>query len=736
VLKEVSLPVPPLSVHRPKSAFLPTVLGLALLSGCGGGGDDSGGTGVSQYLPVFDAPAPVAISVLTWGFSIGPNVVSDTSALLASPKYQSTRSTIAWLRQNIDSAVPNSGLLYALQSSGAAFAHAAGLDGIGQTIAISDSHISPTHEAFGVSRLQVLSNGPAVRCNQQGQCSPDEHGTSVASVAAGNASGFIGIAPEADILFGTFDTDLELAELGVRALADRAVAWNNSWGYSTLRLNQIGFNAAFAGTDGQAYLASLRNYAAHGVVVFAVSNIDSGSAGLMDGLPWLEHQFEAGWLAVANGVPTFSMGEISSVYLLSSPCYQSARWCLVADGTWNAAYGPDDEYRPTTGSSFAAPQVSGALALLGEAFPTLSPHELRIRLLASAADGFFTPDARVELADGFFKGYSVIFGHGFLDIAAALRPIGGTTMSMASGASLSTDKPVLRTGTAFGDAVEVSLAGTNVAVRDALSAGFAMPADALTSGARPGPQAGKLLADSLRGNLAAERLAAPSAVASPFAAFTGPIVTMSAPDARTSASVLIPQDGTEAAGLSLTRALTEGLTRIDLGLKLARDNGGMMSLDGENSAAMASVTLGITQDLGAGTFLALTGEVGVTDLGGATAFGDTGTARFDAVRLVAGVSDVFTSGDRLTIGVGRPVAIASGQTVLDLPVFREGAAVGFERLAVDLAPQDRQRDLELTYQTALRNGLEVKLSLIHSDDFGNRAGLTDTSGAIAFAFRF
>jgi hypothetical protein len=298
---------------------------------------------------------------------------------------------------------------------------------------------------------------------------------------------------------------------------------------------------------------------------------------------------------------------------------------------------------------------------------------------------------------------------------------------------VATDAPVLQTGAAFGDAVERSLAGKTVAVRDALAAGFLMPADALTAGARPSAQATELLAKSLQSDLTAERLADPSALAAPFAAFNGPVMLLSSPDGAARASVLLP--GGDGTGLSVSRALTDGPLRIDLGLKVARDEGQLMSLDGGTGALMTSVTLGITQDLGGGGFLALTGEMGVTDLGGSTSFGETGTARFDAVKLSAGASGVFAKGDRLTIGVGLPVAIASGETVLDLPVVREGAAA-FEAVSVDLAPEDRQIDLELAYQTALRDGLEMKLSLIHSENFGNRAGSTDTGGALAFAFRF
>ena len=53
-----------------------------------------------------------------------------------------------------------------------------------------------------------------------------------------------------------------------------------------------------------------------------------------------------------------------------------------------------------------------------------------------------------------------------------------------------------------------------------------------------------------------------------------------------------------------------------------------------------------------------------------------------------------------------------------------------------MSPDDRQLDLEMSYMAPLGKNMEMKLSVIHSDNFGNRAGVTDTSGAIAFAFKF
>ena len=696
---------------------------LALLAACGGGDDE--GTAFNTYLSRFAPPAPVAGTVLTVGFSgITGSTAAAAAALLSNPQYLQTRVTVEWL-QGFDPNITTQP--YALQSSGAAFAHAAGLTGAGKLIAMSDEHLTPEHEVFAGKTVTIDSNfDPG-----------DEHGTSVASVALGNSAGFIGTAPGANLLFGTYATDQTLTSLGQRAIALDAVAWNNSWGYTGLYVNQAGFDAAFASPSGADYLATLDAYAARGVVVFAVSNVEAETnSGIMDGLPFLRPSLEAGWIAAVNGLPTFVNGAVQSVNLLSAPCLQAARWCMIADGSWNAAVGPGADYAFTTGSSFAAPQIAGALALLSEAFPTLTPHELRVRLLASAEDDFFTPDDRVELADGFFKGYSVLYGHGFLDIEAALRPIGAVTMSLADGGRIATDAPVLMTGSAFGDAVELALADTTVAVRDGLAASFVMPGQALTASARPGSQAGSLLAKSLSGNLAADRTSAPAALTNPFAAFSGPVMTLAAPDGSASAAVLVPQTGTDELGFTLTRALTDGPTRVELGLKLARDDGGLMSLGGDSAAAMASVALGVSQDLGNGAFMALSGEMGLTDLGGATAISDAASARFDAVKLTAGQSGIFAKGDRLSVGVGMPVAIAQGETVLNLPVTRDGRAAGFEAVALDLAPQDRQMDLEVTYQTALAAGLEMNLSLIHSDNFGNRAGMTDTAGALAFAFRF
>ena len=710
---------------------------VALVAGCKPGEE---GFNPSAFLSPFAAPGPVSPSVLSAFFADAmlPGVVTRTAALFDDDPRYNHQSRFSW-RNPTDPNEPLNGRVYnPLRSSGAAFAHAAGVKGVNTTIAVSDDQYLPSYDEFANTTVEIINNwedlfpenGPAT-----------SHGTITSAVALGESNDFIGIAPDANLMFGTYETEQKLADLGNAAAGRGAVAWNNSWGYTTLGLNQTDFNFLFTEVSGGAnYLSSLDNYASQGVVVFSASNnTEAVKADLMAGLPFLRPSLEAGWIAAVNGVPNFTNGNVVSVKLLSSPCLEAARWCLIADGTWRL---PDptlalEPSRPlVTGTSFAAPQISGALALLQEAFPGLNPHQLRVRLLASAEDGFFAADDTVELATGFSKGYSVIYGLGFLDIEAALKPIGATAMTMANGASISTDAPLLRTGTGFGDAVERSLAGTDVLVKDALSAGFVMPAGALTSSARPGSRAAALLSRSLTGDLAQDRTADVTALNDQFASFGGSTMDLSTSDGLSSASVLMPQSPGQSVGVNLTRALTDGSTRVELGLKLARDDGRIMSLDGENSAMMASVSLGVAQDLGENGFIALSGEVGMTDLGGTTAISGSGSARFDSAALKIGGSNVFAKGDRLTLGVAMPMAVSSGERMLNLPVHREAASASFEQVALNLAPENRQVDLEIGYQAALSDGLEMKLSVIRSNNFGNRAGEVDSGGAIGFTFSF
>ena len=67
--------------------------------------------------------------------------------------------------------------------------------------------------------------------------------------------------------------------------------------------------------------------------------------------------------------------------------------------------------------------MSGAVALLSEAFPNHTPAQLQDRILASANNDFFTATGTTSFINGITHGYNSEFGHGLLDLATALGPI-------------------------------------------------------------------------------------------------------------------------------------------------------------------------------------------------------------------------------------------------------------------------------------------------------------------------
>lgn len=557
------IPAPP-APRKPRLAGLWASLScLALLAGCGGGeGEDplaefytisgnSGGTG-------------------TFGLYFMQSITQEWRDAAASfrdnnPRYkvQDGSFTIGGARVFANP----------LHSSRVDYAHALGLTGAGEVIAVVDAGFRMAHEAFA-GKSNTQSGNPGV----------DDHGTMVASIAAGSSPTMTGVAPGANLIFSDWGQDniLDLVAAADAARNRNAVVQNNSWGFVDKPISQASHDSIFGSPEYAAWLTALKLYAANGVVVFAISNEDDATtAGLMDALPLLEPDLEPAWIAAGNAIPVFDDDGVSAVALrLSAGCLEAARWCLMADGSWYAAMaGSNSDYGSATGSSFAAPQVSGALALLAEAFPSLTPHQLRARLLASADNTFtgFPVAGSIDLLEGdgtFLHDYSTEFGHGFLDIRAALLPIGTVTMAMADGHAVAVKELGFSTGGAMGDAVVRGLQGVDLAVEDAVGGGFDVAAKSFASAAAVDPLAETVAARALGKDFARARTAPISPLARSFEAFPGQTLELTGPDGESSAALLM--GGGETYGIALSRRLAEGALNLDLGLKLSRDDGSLM----------------------------------------------------------------------------------------------------------------------------------------------------------------
>ncbi len=95
-----------------------------------------------------------------------------------------------------------------------------------------------------------------------------------------------------------------------------------------------------------------------------------------------------------------------------------------------------DQYFKLSGTSMAAPMVSGAVALLLEKEPNLTPHQVKARLMKTASKNFPTISTVADPVTGeqFVSQYDIFtVGAGYLDVAAMLMssdtPTSGTAES-------------------------------------------------------------------------------------------------------------------------------------------------------------------------------------------------------------------------------------------------------------------------------------------------------------------
>ncbi|WP_421569808.1 S8 family peptidase [Stenotrophomonas sp. PD6] len=253
------------------------------------------------------------------------------------------------------------------------------------------------------------------------------HGTTVASLAAGRAFGSWpgGVAPDAEIVSARIIADkapaddgsgdgnevngaLGLAAIHQNLITDGVKIMNNSWGglYWT--------NAAATAPIAAEYRPFIITH--NGLVVFATGNESKANPSDMAALPSQPGpantrpaaDLERGWLAVTAVNST----KPDTLAAYANACGVAAAYCLAAPG--EAVFvdpqskGGTPSYLWGAGTSYAAPLVSGAAALVWEKFPYMSNDQVRQVLLGTATD-LGAP------------GNDPVFGHGLLNVGRALR---------------------------------------------------------------------------------------------------------------------------------------------------------------------------------------------------------------------------------------------------------------------------------------------------------------------------
>lgn len=201
-----------------------------------------------------------------------------------------------------------------------------------------------------------------------------------------------------------------------------------------------------------------------------------------------------------------------------------------------------------SGTSFAAPQIAGAVALLAQAFPNMSSQQIVQLLYQSARDAGAAGD-------------DAVYGQGVLDIARAFQPVGATTLAgTATAVNLGSALGML--GGAMGDAGVGRPGSTIGLVADGFGRAFSVDFGQSLAPRRPDFKLSGALGGLIRQQSAASHATALSLVTAPGMGAGDALAGLSFHDARAArtlaASVVTRVDARTRIGFAAGRG-TSGL---------------------------------------------------------------------------------------------------------------------------------------------------------------------------------
>jgi autotransporter-associated beta strand protein len=301
-----------------------------------------------------------------------------------------------------------------------------GYTGQGVTIGVVDSGIMPNNPAVAGRVTQEFID---VDPSSNNTSIPDVvgHGTWVSEIAAGAPFGQFagGIAPGADLVSARIIDDnapddngstaptqvtgadaTPLGQVNQQLISAGVQIMNNSWGGISWSSSDTATTTAFD----QAYAPFIEQHG--GLVVFAAGNDSQANPSTIASLPTVANDpaLQQGWL-VAVALNSNNPTQLDSY---SNKCGIAMNYCLAAPGDVivldkdTLASTTNPTYYIVEGTSFAAPAVSGAAALVWQAYPYFSNYLVQQTLLGTATPlGGSQPNPT--------------FGYGVLNVGAAVN---------------------------------------------------------------------------------------------------------------------------------------------------------------------------------------------------------------------------------------------------------------------------------------------------------------------------
>ena len=404
-------------------------------------------------------------------------------------------------------------------------AYSYGASGKGVVIGVVDEALDWSHHEF--LRENILHPDSILTYRGEREPTPLEkfHGTATSAIIAGRKDdapierNMHGVAYDAQILFiaielGSPPSDGEYEPIDLpefswkrfdeqesnfyRELSSKSDVINNSFGFTgqiTDYSKEILQNTfpklinTFASEQETIFVWSAGNY--NGIKDTEGEEVDAANPGILAGLGYYFPEL------TKNNVAVVAVNQDGDIADFSNRCGVARDFCIAAPGVkvplaipnnlFNSLTDkeknnfnenvlnylknqPFEAYLLGSGTSFSAPHVTGAIAVLKELFnDNLSSVQILERLFNTANK------------EGKYSNKE-IYGQGLLDLRTASSPVGSTLFY--SGSSIYSDiiptaRTYVSTSKSFGDALKNSLGKTQLSVFDALGAPFSIPANSL-----------------------------------------------------------------------------------------------------------------------------------------------------------------------------------------------------------------------------------------------------------------
>lgn len=200
-------------------------------------------------------------------------------------------------------------------------------------------------------------------------------------------------------------------------------------------------------TTSENFITAIRNSAIDNdsIFVWAAGNESNTESGALSAMPLAFPELNGHFVNVV------SIDNNQNIAWYSNQCGITQNYCIAAPGSaWNT-----DANDYNSGTSFAAPTVSGAIAVIKEAFPYMKANEITELLFTTAKD----------LGE---SGVDAVYGWGLLDMEKATRPVGTPKIVLAN----DTVQPLNLTGVSGIGASAIKKANVKIAFVDDFGRAF------------------------------------------------------------------------------------------------------------------------------------------------------------------------------------------------------------------------------------------------------------------------